>query len=205
MVRRVDGYADSRYPSQALAAHCAFEAEGKPAWATILSYHTAMLHGAYEGALEEIVQEFRFFAGHITRFVDEEGKLLWQCAPVSLRRVPLMQLQPSQFFVDAQKLSAVQSFIHKGDDVILPVFSRGDRLVTMDGHTRLYAAWLLGAQTVQVYEHSVDKTLLLFVQEARDRGVFAVSDLTVLPHEEYEIAWNRYCDAFFAQKEGEVL
>ena len=49
-------------------------------------------------------------------------------------------MQPSQFYVRAEKLKAVQTFIGKPEDVVVQVIPYGDRFVSLDGHTRLYGA-----------------------------------------------------------------
>ena len=110
-------------------------------------------------------------------------------------------IQPSQFFVDEEKLAAVRSFIHQPEDVIIQVIPCGDRFISLDGHTRLYAAVQDGFRTVRAVLSETDDWVWPFVREAEKRKIFRPRDLILLPHDEYEIQWNQYCDSVFAQQE----
>ena len=47
---------------------------------------------------------------------------------------------------------------------------------------------------------TVDESIYDFVNEAKRRKIFSPYDLIPLSHEEYEIKWNSYCDAYFSSK-----
>ena len=115
----------------------------------------------------------------------------------------MKDIQPSQFYVDADKVSAVSTFLRSGDDIIIQVLKDGSRYISLDGHTRLYYAVSMGWRYVRAVEEVSGDYIYGFVEEASKRNVFTPYDLPMIPHEEYEIRWNKFCDDFFSGKENE--
>ena len=147
-ITRINTYDDPRFPAEVLRQHGAFLTEdGAPCAVRIVDLRTAAVD-APEAALADVIGLFRFFAGHITVFQDTRGRLLRSFPEVPLFRVPLASLQPSQFFIDEDKLAAVPTFVHASEDVVVPVVRDGERLIACDGHTRLRAAHRLGLSEV---------------------------------------------------------
>ena len=116
-------------------------------------------------------------------------------------RVPLSAIQPSQFFVDSEKLTAVADFMKEPSDCIIQVVRQGERYISLDGHTRLYLAVQNGWDTVRAVEEETDAYIFAFVEEAKKRHIFTPADLVPLDDVAYEREWNGYCDAFFAARE----
>lgn len=197
-IQRIDAYDDPRFPQTALFQHGAFLVDGEPVWIEIVSESAAVVHGQCRA---QLLDEFRFYAEHITTFFDEQGALAAQFPKVKLFGVELSRIQPSQFYVDEEKLRAVQTFIHAGRDVIVPLTEYEGRYVSLDGHTRLYAALRLGAKTVRGFLTQADEVLFDFAREAQRRGVHTPMDLQPLTHEEYCVKWHAFCDVFLAERE----
>ena len=86
-----------------------------------------------------------------------------------------------------------------GRDVIVPLMHWNGRLLAMDGHTRLYCAVQKGIDRVRGYMEE-NEEILFFAQEAQRRGIYTVHDMQLLPHNEYEHKWNRFCDEYFDAK-----
>ena len=196
-IRRIDGYDDPRFPRLALIQHGAFLAEGEPCWVEIVGPEAAIYHGKPECA-GEVIEAFRFYAEHISRFADGEGRMLAEFPPVAIFDVSMDRLQPSQFYVNRDKLEAVSTFVRVPEDVVLPLVRYGDRYVSLDGHTRLAAALALGLDRVKGFLAADDGWVWAFVREAERRGIRAPRDMAVLDHGEYTIRWDRYCDEVFA-------
>ena len=203
-IERIDSYSDPRFPWEVLSQHGAFLVDGKP-WAfRVVSDRAAVITAERitEEALQEAVENFRFYAGHITEFYDKGGRCLMRLPPVERREVPIDSLQPSQFSVDEDKCAAVDGFLHTAADLVIPVTELADgTLCTMDGHTRLYTAWRKGIRRAMVFRAS-DQDMAAgiadFAAEARKRGIFHIRDMALLSHEEQEEKWDGWCDAWFA-------
>ena len=106
---RINTYDDPRFSPAVLRQHGCFLADGEPYELEIVSSSEAVVRGTARPDLSPLLEEFRFYAPHITRFYDAQGNLLQAFAPVELLRIPLEQIQPSQFYVDEDKLAAVRS------------------------------------------------------------------------------------------------
>ena len=147
----------------------------------------------------EIIEEFRFYTPHITRFYDRGGQTVKEYPPAQLLTLRLDQIQPSQFFVDEDKIAAISSFIHKPQDIIIQVLPNEDRFISLDGHTRLYYAVMKGWECVRAVVESSDDWVYKFVTEAQKRGIYTPKEMTLVSHDEYEEKWNRFCDQFFEE------
>lgn len=201
-IQRVDSYEDPRFSPKALCQHGAFLVDGEPYEVEILGRDSAVIRGARQELYSGVIEVFRFYAGHISRFYDSAGELVQEFAPMELFPVNLDAIQPSQFYVDEEKLAAVRQFVRRAEDVVIPVTPEGGRFISQDGHTRLAAAAELRLDKVYAFIAETNDVLYGFVKEARSRGVFTPRDLSVIPHEEYEVKWNRFCESFFAGQGG---
>lgn len=200
-IRRIDGYDDPRFSRRALLQHGCFLIDGRPCEVEIISESEAVVRGCEPAQYDALTEEFRFYAPQITRFIDADGVPIRTDPPAELITVPLDRIQPSQFYVDRDKLRAVSTFLSRSEDIIIQVLPDGDRFISLDGHTRLYYAVEMGWQTVRAVVSSSDDWVYPFVREARARGVFAPKDMVPLSHGEYVEKWDRFCDALFAAQE----
>lgn len=202
-IQRIDTYTDPRFPQEVLYQHGAFLVDGAP-WAfRVISGHEAVISAEVPdpAAVEQAVEDFRFYAGHITTFYDESGKCLLRLPPVERLEAEIDSLQPSQFSVDREKCAAVGHFIRSAADIVIPttVLEDGTRCV-LDGHTRLYEAWRRGIRTAMVIDVPGWEGIAGFVQEARKRNIYHVRDMALYSPEEQKANWHDWCDAYFAAK-----
>lgn len=202
-IERVNCYDDPRFDQEVLLEHGAFLVDGAhPCQFRITGPDSAVMHWRGEG-IDELIEAFRFYAEHITRFYDPAGRLLRQLPAVEAFSLPIVRIQPSQFYADREKVRAAGTFIHSGEDVAIPVLAipGEDRFISCDGHSRLCCADRRGYRQVRAFLTEDHPYIWEFVQEARKRGIFSVADIRELPHEEYARKWNGFCDSFFARKE----
>ena len=124
--------------------------------------------------------------------------------PAQIFTVMLDEIQPSQFYVDEEKIAAVSSFIEKPDDIIIQVLPPyGGRYISLDGHTRLYYAVMKGWKSVRAVIGTPGGWDEGFVAEAKKRNIHTPRDLMLVSHSEYEEKWNRFCDQFFEEIFGD--
>lgn len=206
-IERINTYRDARFSRKVLYQHGCFLADGVPCEVEIVSDWEAVVRGAKPEAYEAVIERFRFYTPHITCFYDENRTVLREYPPAKLLTVRLDQIQPSQFYVDQEKIHAVSSFLRKAEDIIIQVLPWEDasgqrRYISLDGHTRLYYAVTQGWDHVRAVEETTDDWVYRFVEEAKKRGVSCPADLVPLDHEAYEEKWNRFCDRFFGEADG---
>ncbi len=196
-IERIDHYDDPRFPQRSLYQHGCFLVDGEPCSFEIISDHEAVIF--YQGAakLSDLIDEFRFYTCHITTFYDSKRNIVAQHPPAKVFHVAIADIQPSQFYIDKDKIEAVNQFIFSADDIIIPVLPHDNRYISLDGHTRLYLAAMNGWETVKAVEDTSDKYIYGFVNEAQKRGIYTAHDMELVSHSTYEVKWNQFCDNFF--------
>ena len=200
-IRRIDGFDDPRFSRKVLLQHGCFLIDGRPCEVEIVSGSEAVVRGCDPVCYPALTEEFRFYAPQITRFTDAAGAVIREDPSAELITVPLNRIQPSQFYVDRDKIRAVDSFLSCSEDIVIQVLPDGDGWISLDGHTRLYYAVEMGWETVRAVVSASDDWVYRFVREARARNVFTPKDMTPLPHGEYVEKWDRFCDAVFAAQD----
>lgn len=197
-IKRIDSYTDVRFSRKALLQHGCFLADESPYEVEILSDFEAVIRGKDEAAYPEIFETFRFYTPHITKFYDGRGQMVREYPPAEVFSLSLEQIQPSQFYVDEDKLEAIGTFIRKPEDIIIQVMPYEGRYLSLDGHTRLYYAVRKGWNTIRGVVADCDDSIYGFAQEAKRRNLFSPRDMKPVSHIEYEEKWNRFCDEYFA-------
>ena len=197
-IERIDQYNDNRFLQTVLDQHGAYLADGEPYQILITDSSEAVVSGPDPAVYGPLIEEFRFHAPHITRFYSEQGIRIAEYPAPDILEIPLGNIQPSQFFIDEEKLKAVQSFVRSAEDIVIQVIPYGERFISLDGHTRLYLAVRNGFHTVKAVCSETDDWVWPFVREAEQRNIRQPGDMILLPHEQYEIRWNQYCDTVFA-------
>lgn len=200
-IKRIDAYNDPRFSKAVLLQHGAFLVNNLPYEVEIVSEKEAFVRGADSAYFSEVIDEFRFYTPHIYRFYDTHHTVVKEFSAVTLFEIPPEQIQPSQFYVDMDKITAIRSFIHRPEDIIIPVMPYKDRYVCLDGHTRLFYAVMKGWKSVRAVLDTSDDWIFRFIAEAQGRNIFRPKDMVAVSHEEYEEKWNRFCDALFAEEE----
>ncbi len=200
-ITRVNTYDDPRFSPEALCQHGCYLVDGEPCELLIIAEDTALVTCAEKTALPALIGEFRFHAPHITRFVDEHGALVLAFPPRELLTIAISDIQPSQFFVDEDKLAAVATFIHAPEDIIIQVLPCQGRYIALDGHTRLFLAVQHGWDRVRAVTEPADESIFDFVAQAQRRNIHTPADMTRLSHAEYDVQWNRFCDDYFSHQQ----
>lgn len=201
-IKRIDSYKDSRFDQEALDQHGCFIVNGKyPYQVKIISKDSALIEGERK-YIKEVIDEFRFFSEHISKFYARDGRLIESFEPVSIFELAIDQIQPSQFYVDEEKLNAIKSFVKSPTDIIIPIAKQNDLIISLDGHTRLKLATKLGFEFVYAYISEDFDGTDYFVKESQKRGIKAVNDMILLSHEDYIEKWDKFCDEYFTSLEN---
>ena len=197
---RINSYDDSRFSETVLRQHGCFLVDDEPYEVEITGLNEAVVRGKEAGNYAELIEWFRFFAPEITAFKDEKGELIVRYDDPEVLTVKVSDLQPSQFYVDAQKAAVMEEIIQTEEDIVIQVHPYKGRYISLDGHTRLYIAVKRDYETVKGIVSETDYSIFDFVDEAVRRGITAPKDMVLLEHEEYETLWNKYCDDYFADR-----
>ncbi|MCD8005739.1 MAG: hypothetical protein LUF29_02015 [Oscillospiraceae bacterium] len=192
-IERINNYADERYSESVLRQHGAFLVDGEPFGFEIISTDSAVVHMSGNECPKGLTDEFRFYAEHITKFYREDGTLIIEYPPVSLFKVSIKDIQPSQFLIDKNKVKAVASFVHKPEDIVIPLVKCGNKFISADGHTRLALAVKLKFSYVYGFTTKSDEYINFYAYDAMNRGCNSPYDLRIISHDRYEVEWIKYC------------
>lgn len=201
-IERINTYRDARFSQAVLNQHGCFLVDADPYEVEIISRREAVIRGREAEAFPAVIEEFRFYTPHITSFYDVNHNIVKEFSPVPILKLNLEDIQPSQFYVDEDKISAIRGFIRAGEDIIIQVRKHGDRYIALDGHTRLYYAVRMGWTEVCAVEADSDDYIFDFVEEAIRRDIRTPCGLQPVDHHTYERKWNQFCDDYFAQRES---
>lgn len=123
--------------------------------------------------------------------------------PDDSRHIAVEDLQPTQLYLSAAKLASVLEEFDGGGPPVgpLPAFEYQGEWYLSDGHTRAFAAYLGGAETIRIERdrevrevYDVD-LYLTCIDWCREAGVRSIPDLTgrILDHETFEEKWIERC------------
>lgn len=115
----------------------------------------------------------------------------------------LDQIQPSQLFINSEKLSQVMADSNAlAVESVEPISIKklGKEVIFTDGHTRAVAACLYGMTEVPVYwdEDELDwEAYGICVKWCKEERIYTIGDLRdrVISSEEYEVLWLKRCKA----------
>ena len=203
-IERVNSYDNSEFSNIALYQHGAFLIDDIPCEFVIVSKDTATITTLFNGDLTEVIEEFRFYAEHITKFVDNKGNVVKEYPTVDLFECSFEDLQPSQFYLSMEKAGFIETWLKSPEDVFIPATKYDGKYIILDGHTRLAIAYKKGFQYIYIFESEASDYIIDFVLEAKRRNIFHIKDLEVLSSEEYQKKWHDYCDEYFMQKEQQI-
>lgn len=200
-IKRINSYKDNRFSQIVLNQHGAYLIDDKPYEIKIISNHEAIIHGNNSSYFNKLIEEFTYHAPHITKFYDENNQVIIELPQVEYINLSIDFIQPSQFYVDLDKLNAVSTFIKNEDDIVIQVMKYQERYVSLDGHTRLFYALQKGYKVVKaVICNEENDWVHQFVKEAQRRNIYGIKDMILVNHDEYEVLWNDYCDSLFKNK-----
>lgn len=197
-IQRINTYDDKRFSKKVLCQHGCFLVDGKPYEIEIVSDHEAIVTGEYIKSYDSLIEEFQYYAPHITCFYNSKGKIIKQYPRKELLTITIDKIQPSQFYVDKCKLETIPSFIHRTEDIIIQLCPCADYYISLDGHTRLFYACAQGWTHVRGVVEKADDWVYDFAFEAKRRHIYKPSDMKLISHQEYEEKWNQYCDEYFS-------
>lgn len=202
-IERINSYDDPRFSEKILLQHGAYTVNGNLLYEIeIIGQDSAIVHGENQEYTENVIEAFRFYTEHICKFYDEDKRLIKEYAGMRTFPVQLRDIQPSQFYVDSAKKRAVSSFIECEDDIIIPLIQYENRYISLDGHTRMAAAIDKGFSWVKGFITQDNEYIYGFINEAKKRNIVSPYDMIELPHEEYEMKWNKFCENYFSEEDS---
>ena len=154
----------------------------------------------YKGFIKELC-----YWNPYIREVVYEGQELKIKNYAEIFKISIDKIVPAQLTVNEEKLEKVLSWIDKPQDVIISCLKINDKVICIDGHTRLVAAYKKDFHYVYGYYEEIEnkdfyETCLKW---CNDEGINSVENLlqTVVTSKEHEEIWIDRCQQYFKEKQ----
>lgn len=196
-IKRVTEYNNPLFSQIVLNQRGAFLIYEEPYEIEIISSDNAFVRGKNRENYKKLIEYFRYYSPHINNFFDENNKKIISFEKKSVLTLEVDKIQPSQFYIDEDKLNALKSFIKNSKDIVIQVVKSDEGYICVDGHTRLFIAFLNNFKTVHAIETEFDNDTNYFVSQAKKRKIFTIKDLKLVSHSDYKNLWIDFCDSYF--------
>ncbi|MGT2756415.1 hypothetical protein [Streptococcus ovuberis] len=122
-----------------------------------------------------------------------------------MKNFPILNLQPSQFYLSEAKLQAIEVWFNPQDlagfEPIAVKYLDGQWIV-VDGHSRLFVAYQKGLEALPVILEEEDWNWDFYrfcVEATKEKRIVSIADLATrrLPQDLYEVKWIGWCQAIF--------
>lgn len=196
-IKRVTEYNNPLFSQIVLNQRGAFLIDEESYEIEIISSDSALVRGKNRENFKKLIEYFRYYSPHILNyFYDNDKKIIsFEKKPVLTLEVD--KIQPSQFYIDEDKVNALKGFIKNSKDIVIQVVKSDDGYICVDGHTRLFIAFLKNFKNVFAIETEFDNDTNYFVSLAKKRNIFTIKDLELVSHSDYKKLWNDFCDSYF--------
>ncbi|HVP41466.1 MAG TPA: ParB/RepB/Spo0J family partition protein [Candidatus Krumholzibacteriaceae bacterium] len=116
-------------------------------------------------------------------------------------QMKLNSIQPSQLYISSEKLGSIMKSLEQSKPVFvepIPIKKLGNQVIFVDGHTRAFAAFLLGLSEIPVYWENEDldwEEYEICVEWCKEEGIHTISDLKnrVVSSNDYQVLWLDRC------------
>jgi hypothetical protein len=110
-------------------------------------------------------------------------------------------IQPTQLYISSEKLNKVMRNLRRTKQMPvrpIPIKELDNQIIFVDGHTRAFAAFLLGLSEIPVYweDEELDwDEYRICVGWCKKEGINTISDLKnrVVPNKDYKVMWLDRC------------
>ncbi|MGG7162275.1 hypothetical protein [Clostridium ihumii] len=135
-------------------------------------------------------------------FVKDKNYIKKIDSSIEVFKINIEDIKPEQLTVDKEKLDRVYSWVKNPEDIIISCVKIDDKIVSIDGHSRLVCAYLKGFSYVYGYfeKDNVDEKFFReCISWCEKDGIYNVRDLSkrVVTSEEHENIWIKKCHDYF--------
>lgn len=110
-------------------------------------------------------------------------------------------MQPSQLYISKEKLNRIYDWLSEDNSYTydpIPVKEINNQMIMVDGHTRVFALYLLGFDEIEVILEPVEwdwEAYEICIDWCKDESIRDISDLKnrVVEDEDYELLWHERC------------
>lgn len=164
----------------------------------IITKNQALIIADSYDYLDEVIFEFRKDNSYITKFRTPDLTYYKAFDDVMTFKLPISIIQVSKPLINKDKLDQLDKEFNL-NEIYLPVNIINDEYVLIDGHHRLYLAYLNHIKMVNVYINEYDNSINDFVYFAKEQNVNTIKSTKCIPNDMYDEIWTSFCKYYFNQ------
>lgn len=134
--------------------------------------------------IKDAINEFRKTNMQVSIFYNQDRSFYMAFDKVQTFKLPISILQPSKFFIDKNKLEAIEKHL-ANERIYVPVEILDDEYVLLDGHARCRYLLLNDVKMIDVYIGKMTEEIKEYVYIAKENNLFKIKDMEILSHEDY--------------------
>lgn len=161
-----------------------------------VSKHEATINTNELKYIDLAINEFRKYNSYISIFKTMDNSFYKTFDEKHTFKLPINIIQVSHFFLNQKKIDIFENM--NLDEIYIPVAIINDEYVCLDGHHRLYEAYINNMKMVNVYLEKYDNYVNDFIYFAKENQLFKITDLTILSDDEYKEKWDGFCTQYFS-------
>ncbi|QQK08505.1 hypothetical protein [Miniphocaeibacter halophilus] len=151
----------------------------------------AQLEYTNENYIEDVISEFKFYNGFVDKIYSRTGKVLAEFPQKEFIRKEILDLYPSQLYLNKRKIKNISKWIDN-NIVCIPVKKVKGNYYILDGHSRLFVLLEKGINKVYIYEEECEDWIFKYIALCEKNKVFSINDLELLNNREYEEKWIKF-------------
>lgn len=198
-VVRINNYQDNRFKKNILRRKLAYEINNDIAYFDIISNYEAIVYTNNKDYYKDLINKFRYHNENITKFYDSNNNIIKEFSKVNLFNVNINDLYVSQFCISRDKYKNLYNYFKKEEDILIPVYNYNDKIIILDGHTRLFIAKNKNFKKVYCYLTN-DSFDIYFYNECQKRNINTIYDLELVSKSEYKNIWIKFCNNYFKKE-----
>ncbi|WIV11056.1 hypothetical protein [Proteiniborus sp. MB09-C3] len=120
---------------------------------------------------------------------------------IEVFRVNIEEITPEQLTVSKAKIDKVSKWIEEPEDIVITCVEIGDKVVCIDGYSRLVAAYIKGFKYVYAYLENENDSIEFYktcMKWCEKQNIFTIEDLAnrIVTPEEHERLWINKCQTY---------
>ncbi|WP_427340747.1 hypothetical protein [Caloranaerobacter sp. DY30410] len=174
---------------------------------------------AFKGLIEEIIywnpylkriiykEDNKIITKDVLKYAGFRENSIWQLDVdnnIEVFRIDIEEITPQQLTVSKEKIDRVNKWVEKPEDIVVACIKIGDKMVCIDGYSRLVVAYTKGFKHVYAYLETDNDNIEFYrtcMEWCKEQNIFTIKDLAnrIVTPEQHERLWINRCQAYLRE------
>jgi hypothetical protein len=171
---------------------------------------------AFKGLIEEMIywnpylkriiynEDNNIITKDVLKYAGFKGNSIWLLNinnNIEVFRIDIEEIIPEQLTVSEAKIDRVNIWIEKPEDIVVTCVEIENKIVCIDGYSRLVAAYIKGFKYVYAYLETDNDNIEFYktcMKWCQGQNIFTIKDLAnrIVTPEEHERLWINKCQTY---------